>query len=318
MEVILAIEGGASNTKAILCDMQMEKLGEVKVAKGSNPYLEGFENTANLFHDLYNTLSTNKQYLLKAIGGCLSGVEGEKNRIAMVNALRTIFADDELQVSLINDAVGGAATVTNSVGAVLIAGSGSCGRTVDLSRIATGDFVVATASGFGHLIWEDACAYSLAQKIVKDVCMRMDGYEHPIPLDSVVVETVMNHFDAVTRHDIVDQFYHHFNKSHIASLCGKMAPLASESEYLTYRFEELGKELDVLIKLLLKQHPFDTLVAVGSVWNSFDLFKMHISYEGSIVFLKDTAAWGAAKIAWMALHEGQVPPTFEYENVKLR
>lgn len=109
----------------------------------------------------------------------------------------------------------------------------------------------------------------------------MDNFRPSIYSTERVWELIQQHFNITTRLEILDHCYAKFDKPFFAGLCAKLAEAAKEGDELCKSiFRETGEYLAKHIIALLPKVQDElvangdlSIVCVGSVWLSFDLFQ---------------------------------------------
>lgn len=142
-----------------------------------------------------------------------------------------------------------------------------------------------------------------------------DDFETPpYPIDWIW-EVVKEHFKVESFVDLLDIFYTHFDKAHIAGLCKKIAVGANEGDKLcihifteagSYLAQALSAVIPKAAEELVTQEGGIHILCVGSVWLSWSLLKAgFITYlkkhtdiqKLSLMRIKTTMAIGAAYMA---------------------
>eukprot|EP00792_Barthelona_sp_PAP020_P006063 TRINITY_DN2898_c0_g1_i1.p1 TRINITY_DN2898_c0_g1~~TRINITY_DN2898_c0_g1_i1.p1 ORF type:complete len:345 (-),score=86.35 TRINITY_DN2898_c0_g1_i1:156-1145(-) len=324
METYIGIEGGGTATKASIFNREGRLLASCEIEQSSNPYLMGIEKTAVVLSNLCKDLKLRGDYDIKGIGMSLSGVESFVNVDLLKQRFQELFEGDYIIV-FNNDAVGAGYTAAHEKTVyVLISGTGSCGRMIDVSKPGS-HCSLGKVGGWGHMVYEKGCGWSVAHTAITDIFRKSDGFsENGRVIPDEIEEVIFNHFD-LSFSSLVKIFYGEFNKASIASLTKKLSEKALQGdEYCQKLFNEMGEQLAELVVQMQKKVFATEIVAVGSLWKTWNLFsEAFLNYLENnnvdihlITLLDDIATYGAAKS--VALERDILLDIHKQNNIKTR
>ncbi|XP_007904865.1 N-acetyl-D-glucosamine kinase isoform X2 [Callorhinchus milii] len=162
------------------------------------------------------------------------------------------------------------------------------------------EHIFITTDAIGGMATANNTAYWIAQTGIKCVINGLDNFELPQYSFRNLERKIYEYFQISNPLDLLDHFYHNFDKSKIAGFCYKMSEVAYNSDPLARRiFRDAGMHLArhvvaVLPKVDKKLFKAETglpIVCVGSVWNSWDLLRegfLQVLLEAQRSFPKNT------------------------------
>uniref|UniRef100_A0A4W3IIB4 N-acetyl-D-glucosamine kinase n=1 Tax=Callorhinchus milii TaxID=7868 RepID=A0A4W3IIB4_CALMI len=288
---------GGTRSKAVVLSENGTILSEIS-GPCTNPWLVGEEKCIEIIYHLVQDAKVqsglNPKVPLKVLGMSLSGVEQKEASRRLKGHLISRYPMMAEHIFITTDAIGGMATANNTGGIVLVAGTGSnC-------KLVNSDLSVIGCGGWGHLIGDEGSAYWIAQTGIKCVINGLDNFELPQYSFRNLERKIYEYFQISNPLDLLDHFYHNFDKSKIAGFCYKMSEVAYNSDPLARRiFRDAGMHLArhvvaVLPKVDKKLFKAETglpIVCVGSVWNSWDLLRegfLQVLLEAQRSFPKNT------------------------------
>ncbi|KAL0208485.1 hypothetical protein P9112_011072 [Eukaryota sp. TZLM1-RC] len=275
----LGVEGGGTSTTFAIVTSSGEIINIETIETSTNPLLVGPSTVAQIVNQFISNASTKYEFSLpiSGIALSLSGVDNKE----IQQQLRTEFSALDTRLTetlfLCNDSVGSAGLLPNSsFPIVLIAGTGSHCRAV----LPSGEEY--RSGGWGHLLSEHGCGYDIVASAVAE-CLRQRDYHPDASKHSCTLlqELLLHHFSLSDLPDILSMFYRSFNKGKIAELAKDISNLARKGDPLSISlFQDAGKELGKMLVAVLSQldnagHkvPAVDVLAVGSMWKSFDLIE---------------------------------------------
>lgn len=269
------IDGGASNSNAVILDINGNELAYVQ---GSGiplwllPVNESVCRVKQLIDKAIQATGL-PDVNLTTLGMCLSGSILEENNKKVLEALNKNYPTLSKSYTLKNDTFGPLKTGCSSGGMVLISGTGSNCQYIDQNDNAS------RCRGWGHLLGDEGSAFWIAMRAIKEVFDDLDHYKHSVFDCSLVCSAMLKYFNIQNQSMIMDQMYTSFEKSHVAGFCKILSQLAlQDSDALCLKiFDQAGEYLAKNIIALLNEVPPETteltVVCVGSVWKSWALLK---------------------------------------------
>lgn len=305
------IEGGATHSKAVICDRFGSIISKV-AGPSTNHWVCGIPEVARRIADMIESAKAqaniDQSVKLQSLGLSLSGCEQDATNKILEDELLTKYPNVAASYYVCSDTMGSIFTASPLGGMVLIAGTGSN------ALLRNPDGKTFTCGGWGNFLADEGAAWWIAHRAVK-TCFDHEDKLHLCPYDtSAVWEQVKKHFQIETRYDLLDHCYAKFDKAFFASLCEKLSHLASKGDQLSlHLFEDAGRYLAKATTALLP-HVSDELlhngnlniVCVGSVWKSWNLLKDGYSKEVAksthkfglnLITLTQAMAIGAAYLA---------------------
>lgn len=264
----------------------------------TNPWLIGEEKCLEIIYHMVQDAKVqsglNPNVPLKVLGMSLSGVEQKVAISRLKGQLMSKYPLLAEHIFITTDAIGGMATANNTGGIVLVAGTGSS------CKLVNPDLSVFGCGGWGHLLGDEGSAYWIALTGIKMIINALDNLHKPKHNFRNLERKMHQYFQTTDHLDLLDHFYHNFNKAKIAGFCQKIAEAAYSLDPLARDiFRDAGKQLArhvvaVLPKVnmsLLKGETGLPIVCVGSVWDSWDLLRegfLQVLLEAQKLFYKST------------------------------
>lgn len=256
----------------------------ISLQSPTNIWITGVSDTVEIISTelerLLDAIDSGSEYT--AVGVSLPGLE---EGTEMMNTFKEKMSASliahklitkKTQLGCYNDSLGGPFTVSPNGGIVLILGTGSMCRFLSLET----DLRVG---GWGHIIGDMASAYWLVIEAIKRSWHTADGLTMTEYDVAPIFTEIMRFFNLKDRNDIYSVVCdpRSFSKDHVASFAVKIAELAnSGDEFALALFEEAGihaaNHIGAIVRKALKANPQQrefVVVAVGSVWKSYHLFK---------------------------------------------
>uniref|UniRef100_A0A4W3IIA1 N-acetyl-D-glucosamine kinase n=1 Tax=Callorhinchus milii TaxID=7868 RepID=A0A4W3IIA1_CALMI len=300
----LGTEGG-TRSKAVVLSENGTILSEIS-GPCTNPWLVGEEKCIEIIYHLVQDAKVqsglNPKVPLKVLGMSLSGVEQKEASRRLKGHLISRYPMMAEHIFITTDAIGGMATANNTGGIVLVAGTGSnC-------KLVNSDLSVIGCGGWGHLIGDEGSAVPITLlsplPLPPHPLSPLFSFLSPPPLSlpqlSLSLLSLLSFSPQISNPlDLLDHFYHNFDKSKIAGFCYKM----SEGELSLFRgFEALSfltiyappythTQLTHLQSFSFSAETGLPIVCVGSVWNSWDLLRegfLQVLLEAQRSFPKNT------------------------------
>ncbi|GJQ85028.1 hypothetical protein Trydic_g3689 [Trypoxylus dichotomus] len=311
-QIIGGIEGGATYSTLVLLNADGQVLSK-STGPGTNHFLLGMAECRNrialMVNDAKREVQIPESIPLTALGLSLSGCEQEETNQELVRGLLETYPNLSERYAIGSDTEGSIAATSKNGGVTCIAGTGSN------TLLINPDGSRAQCGGWGYLLGDEGSAWKLSHRAVKSCFDDLDGFSPaPFPIDRVW-SVVKEHFNVETKEDLLEHFYTKFDKAFIASMCKKIANLATEGDKLSQSFFieagiDLAKALAAVIpkasEELTNREGGIHILCVGSVWLSWNLLKSgFVSYllEGTeieamtLTRLTTTMAIGAAYMA---------------------
>ncbi|CAG9770878.1 unnamed protein product [Ceutorhynchus assimilis] len=278
-EIVGGLEGGASNSTAILLNPQGQVIATAK-GTGTNHHLIGKQECFKKIENLFNQAKKQAGILLDtpiaAIGLSLSGCEEEESNQEFMRELAKAYPNLAQQYAIGSDTNGSIATISNNGGIVCIAGTGSNTLLINPNGER------AQCGGWGSVLGDEGSAWDIARKAIKYCFDDLDNFEPaPYSIDNLW-NLVQKFFNIKQQTGILDYIYKDFDKSRIALMCKSVADLAREGDALSsHIFQQAGRDLAKSIaavagkasKELTNRDGGLHVICVGSVWLSWDLLQ---------------------------------------------
>ncbi|GIQ86593.1 hypothetical protein KIPB_008473, partial [Kipferlia bialata] len=287
------------------------------------------------------------------VGFSLSGMDNKSEQTTFIegfSALTPTLADN---IRVFNDTVGSAFTASPEGGAILIAGTGSIGRVMcrvpstETEGEGEGETLLdRRVGGWGHMLGDEGSAYSIASNTIREAFNQADGLvpgrdslgeivrgegermreREALPDADYALSCIYTHFGIKERRDILGPIYRTFDKATVAGLASLVAEGAKKRDPFCVRQMSIaGRDLGRIAATLLPHiptppgqeggwpRPVKTIVAVGSVWKSYQLFRgifdaqIPCTSEYRLVRLSVPAACGAAWYAHLLCCGTELP-----------
>ncbi|CAH1185509.1 unnamed protein product [Phyllotreta striolata] len=282
---IAGVEGGATNSHAIIMDSSGKILGKSRGA-GTNHHLSGMKECRRRLAELINAAKIEARIPLDqpltAVGLSLSGCEQEEANQELAKGIIRDFPTLAEKYIVASDTEGSVAATSNRGGVVCIAGTGSN------TLLINPDGKKVQCGGWGNLLGDEGSAWKIAYMAVKYCFDELDNFEKaPYPTEKVW-KLVKGHFKLRNQPDILDYFYVNFDKAYIASMTKDLSELAADGDDLAREiFRQNGAYLAKSIRAVLSKASGELsdreggvhVTCVGSVWLSWELLKQGFVQE---------------------------------------
>uniref|UniRef100_A0AC35U6H9 N-acetyl-D-glucosamine kinase n=1 Tax=Rhabditophanes sp. KR3021 TaxID=114890 RepID=A0AC35U6H9_9BILA len=242
---------------------------------GANIAILGVKESANKIVQFLKEASKKATFTfpLTALGLGLSGAENEEANIELVNCLTENFSDIASSFFITSDSIISIASVFETSGIVLIAGTGSA------CRLLKKDGSIHSVGGWGHLISDEGGAIWLAIRACKLIFDIEDGLVEVNNSSDMLKQIVFDHFNMNHHVQIIDILYGtNFDKANLASICKEFAEKGKDDKLIQSLFTEAGQKLAEQLVAISKNADDEMLknmpvLIVGSVFSSWDLIK---------------------------------------------
>ncbi|MDU4962045.1 MAG: BadF/BadG/BcrA/BcrD ATPase family protein [Sporomusaceae bacterium] len=218
--VILAVDGGASNCRALLCDCRGTVLSYAQ-GGACNYRNTGLDLAVSRLRDVVQAAIGGRVRLETAAFG-LAGVDTRRDQQLLTQSLQGMLREMGLvcdRVIVDNDGMMTlAGSLDQSSGVLLIAGTGAiaCGMTVAGEQ--------ARAGGWGHFLDAAGSGYAIGKAALQQ---SMRGYDGREP-DSRLAAALLEHLELADPEQLVDWVYSsHFSVERVASLAAVVAAFAA-------------------------------------------------------------------------------------------
>ncbi|XP_003376448.1 N-acetyl-D-glucosamine kinase [Trichinella spiralis] len=268
------VDGGATKTTLILMNEKGTILAHCTGA-GTNIYLCSsilvFEVVVDLIYSALKIADLPKNTKLSILALAMSGAEDQERNEKFVAEFSVAYPAITESVVIISDSHSALLTAFDENGIVLISGTGSSCRAIDITGRLLG------CGGWGHLIGDDGSAYWISTKAIRKVFAIEEGLEISSHDASRIKAKLLHHFQLSRKEQIFELLYDNFSKAKIASFCEFLAE-ENGDELILEIFAEAGKILGAHILAIvsamhLENSPKLEVLIMGSVWKSFDLLK---------------------------------------------
>ena len=317
MNIHIGVEGGTTGSKAVVISGDGNVLGYME-GPHTNHWMIGMPECINRLKYLINGAKESaglpEDFRALTLGLSLSGADSEAVCQRLKEAVLDALPNIAEYVHVNNDAVGSMATASPSGGVVVISGTGS------ICKLVRSDYSFVRVGGWGYQLGDEGSAYWIAMQGMKALIDYEEGLILPEFSITYVRECVFEHFKINHRSDLLNFFYHNFDKSFIAKLCAKFSEGALIHNDLLCRklFYDAGfilaRHVATVAPLAepwtLKEEGGLRILCVGQVWKSWSLLKegfirgLQPQYprdieirEFTLLRLEVTAGLGAALIS---------------------
>ncbi|MFL5758963.1 MAG: N-acetylglucosamine kinase [Thermomicrobiales bacterium] len=204
-DLIMGVDGGGSKTTAVVVDRAGCERGRA-IAGSSNYTVVGAEEAAaQVTRAVTEAVKRADGDLpLCSLWAGLSGINRPGAREALLSLLQPLASD----VRLTNDAELLFAALTDEIGVVLIAGTGS----IALGRDPSG--ATARSGGWGHLVGDEGSGYDLGRRALQAAARAADG-RGP---ETSLLGSIMDEWGLDQPMSIIDRVYRSTEKAEIAAL----------------------------------------------------------------------------------------------------
>lgn len=330
-EVFAGIEGGASKSECVLLSKDGKILAQSK-GLGTNQWLVGVDETARRINGMLAEAKAAAGIPLDAeivsLGMSLSGADKPEAKVAILAAVKQHTACQAETYHICTDTFGSiaAAVGPGKAGIVLIAGTGSnC-------ALVNPDGSLGNCGGWGHFFGDQGSAFDIAHTTIKTIFEVSDQYV-PAPGGPVdrLRDEMLQYFGKRNLQDMLSIFYppakEGFKKDKYALFALNVVKAAQEGDgfakwVMAQIGDRLGRHVAGVFPAVQKTMLADglKLICVGSVWNSWDLFKdsflqaiAHLPCKLQLLKLKRPISLGAAVLA---AAEARAQPSVDFsENV---
>ena len=265
MKYYLGIDGGGTRTTASVCDDTGALVCKV-VGKTINFYSVGMEKVRENLDEIISNVYKNigDVEFENAFIGC-SALDNRADE-HMINALcggiirsKSITMDSDVYVALFS----GDCSVSR---AVVICGTGSMATGIDENN------VIYTKGGWGHIIGDGGCAYSIAVKALYEAVSLFDENKFNEPL----VKCAQAFFETDNLREIIDIVYNENTTKDIIADFAKFVSLEAEKgdvASLGIIESECNKLLRTVFSLVEEMKSCKILYLYGGVFQNNDLFR---------------------------------------------
>lgn len=304
MNYVIGIDGGGTNTTAILAD----ELGNVLAQSedtASNYHVVGKEQTAKILSNLFHRLTSSSGVSIENCQSICIGMAGlgrsDDQAIIRAICVALLLCGDTVSRNLIltHDAkialIGG--TMKN-YGVILNSGTGSIAYGIAQSG------KEARAGGWGYLLGDEGSGYDIAIRGLKAIVRAYDGRAN----QTLLTELVLNQLNFDSPDNLV-RWVHNVNKKEIAGLASLVFDASSKGDLVANEIAETAADelilaaQTVIEKLHLSEHKFDIVLSGGVFENQPDFVKMMkkhlniVSRDAKIHLPFREPAYGAVMLA---------------------
>lgn len=247
--------GGTSTRLCIFDKLKSTILLETAIPIGGNLTSTGIEEQEHLVQLLKNAIS---QYVESTRGISLRfAISGAGDRIRAENFKRIVesyFSEAAIQILSDVEALK-KFCIANDKAILVICGTGSIILGPSGRRM----------GGWGHLFGDEASAFSIAVKIIREFLNYIDGISEYDP----VFESVMKHFGSVSPYEMT-------NLQNARNFKSKIASLAQIIEFTPLVRKIVNEELEILtkkVKLLSRFEETKTVCTFGGMFQNAEFFE---------------------------------------------
>ncbi|MFC4766244.1 N-acetylglucosamine kinase [Effusibacillus consociatus] len=262
---VLAVDAGATNCRAVICDEQGKVLG-YRQGGACNHQNIGADSTGTALLSVLSSLVPRDQYPLHvktAVFG-MAGLDTDQDRAILETVVREALKQSGIlaeQVLLDNDGIMTLlGAVRGETGVLVVCGTGSiaCGITRDGKR--------ARAGGWGHRIGDEGSGYAIGKAALVHVLQSYDGREKI----SKISDSVLQELSLSNPEELMAWVYSsEYSIDRVAALTSVISELGEEGDWKARSIlQEAGRELAkmalaVIENLHLRQVGFDMVLSGG-------------------------------------------------------
>lgn len=199
----------------------------------------------------------------------------------LIEELESWFYDVADHYIISRDLNGGIASISDNGGMALKVGIGST------SFLLNPDGTCFSCGGWGSFLGEEGSALHISYRAVKICLDSMEGFNLGKYSTDLVWKIIQDHFQIEEKIDLLQHFYKNFDREFFAGLCPKLALAAQKGDKLCeFLFSEAGSNIAKHVLALLPNVHRElisnqslNIVCMGSVWQSWDLFKYSFENE---------------------------------------
>jgi N-acetylglucosamine kinase-like BadF-type ATPase len=261
----LGIDGGGTNTRAVITDANYKILGEGH-SEASNPLRVGFDIAVTHIEEAIDKACSQAGLERREItAGCiaLAGISDPAHHRKMEDALDSALGVKNIK--LVTDASAALfGALDGQPGVIIIAGTGSIAMGINEA----GEH--ARSGGWGPTLSDEGSAYDIARRALKAVIASFDGR---LP-HTLLTERICDRLGIRNPSDLPRVIYtDDMDRTQIASLAVDVTEVADEGDRVAREIlEGAGRELgelagSVIEKLRMQDHRF-RLAFIGSVFNA--------------------------------------------------
>ena len=275
---LLAIEGGATKTIAVITDQSGNVLSTAKSGT-ANYHVAGKRGAIHTLKEvIIKAVSSLKENLYAdrlveiSFNKCvcaLAGIDTNKDQVNVKEIVSQAITESGIQMNKVmieNDALSVLLGATNEQpGAILIAGTGS----IVFAHDGKGDYV--RAGGLGHRLGDEGSGYWIGKQAITSILKMHDGRGEKTLLHELVLE----HFDFTDHEALYNWVYSPDFSIHQA---GELAKIVEKAYYQGDAvskaiLEHAAAELHQLVRVAVNRagianHPFKLLLLGGVLQNS--------------------------------------------------
>jgi len=263
----LGVDGGGTNTRAVITDADYRILGEGH-SEASNPLRVGFDEAFSHIEEAIDRACLEaglERSEITAACIALAGVSDPAHHRRMEDALEIIGINNTKLVTDASAALYGA--LDGQAGVVVIAGTGSIAMGINLA----GEH--ARSGGWGPTLSDEGSAYDIARRALKAVIASFDGR---VP-HTLLTERICDKLGVIDPSDLPRVIYSDdMDRTQIAALSVDVAEVARSGDRVAVDIlEGAGRDLgelagSVIRKLGMQDYTF-RLAFVGSVFNAGEI-----------------------------------------------
>jgi len=266
---VIGIDGGGTNSRAVLCD-EMGRVYAFTKAGPVNQNSVSIEKVASQFQLLIQNLRQQAPEYFQQVTYVFAGVAGtgkEEARLRIQEILEDIKPFDA-SMDVKHDGYNALyAGTLGEPGVVQISGTGS----LTFGMNAQGN--TARAGGWGYLIGDEGSGYAIGRDALSAMAKAHDGWGEPTSLSKYI----LNQFEVKNPHDIIPHIYNQSHpRQHIANLSRYVMDAAINHDSVAQDIihkaaHDLSEQIRAVVTKLFDKHQKVPVVLTGGVFTSADL-----------------------------------------------